>query len=174
EPGILGPSREIFGEVLGERDDILLRRTGRSQALLHALAGARDDRPRRVRESDCERGDVRRRARAAIPAVRTLGEPLAGERRLAVTGRSDEHEDPGRALVQQACQPRALDDALAPGFRRKLVVVLHLASAGLPARGTIVPIATNIERGRACGQRSTTGTARLRSANSRGSTEALR
>src|SRR5262249_27884361 len=96
-------------------------------------ARAREDRLHDVRELDAQRGDVRRRRAARVPAAESvvLGQPLAHQRRLAVAGWCDEVQDPGVRVVEQARQAGALDDPLAPADVLILELRVHPLT-GLP------------------------------------------
>ena len=103
-------------------------------------------------QTDCQRGDVGRRRRAAVPAVRAACESLSCESGLAEAGRRDEHEDSGFALVEDPRQPRPLDDAY-PLDLPEVPLVCHFESGcRLPAVTTVTRFRPGLEIHGACGQ----------------------
>src|SRR5439155_22288852 len=71
KPRIVRPVGQVFGQHLAEDSRVFLGSIRRAQTLTHATAGAGNDLSRRLGESYCQRGNVRRSRTAPIPG-RTL------------------------------------------------------------------------------------------------------
>ena len=104
EPRIRRPGVEILAEDLRERLDVLGRRRERAHVRSEPLVAVFDDRGGALRDTECERGDVRRRRARREPrgASTVARDPLLGERRLSVPSGSDEHPHARLRLVQRS------------------------------------------------------------------------
>jgi hypothetical protein len=127
-------ARGADADGLRESARVVAARSEDSHPLDHVVRRRIRQRRERLGEPDRQARDVCHRRRARVPPDPVpLRRPLSRERRLAVSGRRHEQQDPSPGLVQERGQPRALDDNLRPrlGDGRALVHCACRAAARL-------------------------------------------
>ena len=125
EPRIVRPIGEVFRQELLDDVDLLLWLAACREPLPQATPHIGYQRLDGVCDAKRERGDIAGRRGALIPRVRSAGQPLPSERRLAVAGRGDEHDRSRGRLVEEPRQPGALDDVAPPRPNLLPCLVLH-------------------------------------------------